>query len=328
MVEQPESAAELTATPASSTTSVEVRELTKRFGDRIAYEQVSLRVERGEVFGLLGPNGAGKTTLVRTLSTLIRPTSGSARICGLPLEPRFARSIRDRVAMMPESAGLYGALSVEDNIRLFARLRSVRDVEGEVARVLQAVGLERRRRDRARDLSKGLRQRVAIARVLVGDPEVIFLDEPTSGLDPVATRELRELVRALRAEGRTILITTHQLDEAERLCDRVAILQQRLRALGTPEELRAQRHGGTLVVRVLGDPHACIRELEDLIAPGSVTIREDASIAIHCADPDELAPSVAARLVGRGIGLRELRAEQPRLEDVYLELLPTDEEAS
>jgi len=171
-----------------------VEHLGKRFGDRVAFDDVSFEVAYGEVFGFLGPNGAGKTTTVRTLGTLIAPSSGSAIVAGIPLSAESGSAIRSRISMMPESPGLYLRLTVLENLQCFAGLYELDDARGRIGRALRAVNLEDRARDLCGSLSKGLRQRVALARALLNDPAVLFLDEPTSGLDPVATREVHELI--------------------------------------------------------------------------------------------------------------------------------------
>src|ERR1035437_8574394 len=231
--------------------------LTKRFGGRTAFEDVSFTVAAGEVFGFLGPNGAGKTTTVRTLGTLIAPTSGSAVVAGIPLTPDNGTEIRQRISIMPENPGLYLRLTVIENLELFAGLYGLRNPRPRIDRALEAVNLGPRGRDLCGSLSKGLRQRVGLARALLSDPEIMFLDEPTSGLDPVAAREVHDLINGLRQKGVTIFLTTHRLEEAERLCDRVAILNTTLRSVGRPEELREQLFKTALVVKTvvpLSDP--------------------------------------------------------------------------
>ena len=218
--------------------ALSVHDLSKRFGDRLAFQDVSFEIGYGEVFGFLGPNGAGKTTTVRTLGTLIAPTSGSATVAGIPLTPENGVEIRQRISIMPESPGLYLRLTVLENLECFADLYEVPDPNERIGRALRAVNLTDRARDACGTLSKGLRQRVALARALLSDPEVLFLDEPTSGLDPAATRDVHELIAALGRSGVTIFLTTHRLEEAERLCDRVAILNTTLRTIGRPDELR------------------------------------------------------------------------------------------
>ena len=227
------------ARPGAGDHALTVERLSKRFGDRVAFDDVSFEVGYGEVFGFLGPNGAGKTTTVRTLGTLIAPTSGSATVAGIPLSAENGPAIRARISIMPESPGLYLRLTVMENLRCFAGLYELDDVRGRIERALRAVNLLDRAGDPCGSLSKGLRQRVALARALLNDPAVLFLDEPTSGLDPVATREVHELIASLRERGVTIFLTTHRLEEAERLCDRVAILNTTLRLIGRPDELRA-----------------------------------------------------------------------------------------
>src|SRR5487761_1388222 len=237
---------------AKADSAIVVEHLTKRFGERVAYEDVSFEVGYGEVFGFLGPNGAGKTTTVRTLGTLIAPTSGTATIAGIPLNAENGPAIRACISIMPESPGLYLRLTVAENLQCFARLYELREVRDRIDRVLQAVNLADRANDLCGSLSKGLRQRVALARALLSEPQVLFLDEPTSGLDPVAARDVHELIDDLRQRGVTIFLTTHRLEEAERLCDRVAILNTTLRTIGRPDDLRDRLFAKTLTVRTLG----------------------------------------------------------------------------
>jgi ABC-2 type transport system ATP-binding protein len=231
--------------------------LSKRFGDRTAFREVSFDIAYGEVFGFLGPNGAGKTTTVRTLGTLVAPTSGSATVAGVPLTPENGVEIRRRISIMPESPGLYLRLSVGENLECFAELYDTPHPADRIDRALQAVNLLDRAGDLCGALSKGLRQRVALARALLSDPEILFLDEPTAGLDPAAARDVHELIAALSRRGVTIFLTTHRLAEAERLCDRVAILNTTLRTIGRPADLRDRLFARTLTVKTLaalGDP--------------------------------------------------------------------------
>jgi ABC-2 type transport system ATP-binding protein len=228
--------------------ALSVHDLSKRFGDRVAFHDVSFEIGYGEIFGFLGPNGAGKTTTVRTLGTLIAPTSGSATVAGIPLTPDNGIEIRRRIAIMPESPGLYLHLTVLENLECFADLYDAPDPKERIDRAVQAVKLSDRAHDACGTLSKGLRQRVALARALLSDPQVLFLDEPTSGLDPGATRDVHELITALGRSGVTIFLTTHRLEEAERLCDRVAILNTTLRMLGRPADLRDRLFAKTLTV--------------------------------------------------------------------------------
>jgi ABC-2 type transport system ATP-binding protein len=303
-----------------------VEHLAKRFGDRVAFDDVSFEVGYGEVFGFLGPNGAGKTTTVRTLGTLIAPSSGSAIVAGIPLGAKNGSAIRSRISMMPESPGLYLRLTVAENLQCFAGLYELGDVRGRIERALGAVNLEDRARDLCGSLSKGLRQRVALARALLSDPAVLFLDEPTSGLDPVATREVHELIASLRERGVTIFLTTHRLQEAERLCDRVAILNTTLRMIGRPGELREQLFRRSLDVRLrapLDDPEAMFGAVPGIEG----WERTPSSYTLTVSDPDLAAPALTRALVAAGADILSIAESRHSLEDVYLELIDEDVEA-
>ncbi|MDQ2750634.1 MAG: ABC transporter ATP-binding protein [Actinomycetota bacterium] len=313
--------------PNGAAPALRVDGLGKRFGDRDAFADVSFEIGYGEVFGFLGPNGAGKTTTVRTLGTLIAPTSGSATVAGFPLTPENGVEIRRRISIMPESPGLYLRLSVAENLRCFADLYEVADPRQRMAHALQAVNLADRAADICGTLSKGLRQRVALARALLNDPEVLFLDEPTSGLDPVAARDVHVLIGELRQRGVTIFLTTHRLEEAERLCDRVAILNTTLRTIGQPDELRDHLFARTLTVRIvasLPEPDAVFAHL-----PAVDSWRSDApgSYVLAVSDPAAAAPPVARALVAAGADVLSISESHHSLEDVYLELIDTDDEA-
>ena len=299
-----------------------VEHLTKRFGDRIAVEDVSFTVAAGEVFGFLGPNGAGKTTTVRMLATLISPTSGSATVAGVPLDPQRGVEIRQRIAVMTENPGLYLRLTVAENLEYFAGLYGLTDAR-RIGQALDAVNLAGRAADLCGGLSKGLRQRVGLARVLLSDPAIIFLDEPTSGLDPVASRDVHELIDGLRERGVTVFLTTHRLEEAERLCDRVAILNTSMRTIGRPDELRDRLFTKTLVVRTataLADPARVFA------ASGVESWQADgpAGYVLTVGDARAAAPEVARALVHVGADLLSLSEGRHSLEDVYLELIDRD----
>jgi ABC-2 type transport system ATP-binding protein len=301
--------------------------LTKRFGDRVAFQDVSFEVGQGEVFGFLGPNGAGKTTTVRTLGTLIAATSGSATVAGVPLTPENGVEIRRRIAIMPESPGLYRRLSVTENLECFAGLYESPAPRERIDQALRAVGLAGRAGDPCGALSKGLRQRVALARALLSDPEVLFLDEPTSGLDPVAAREVHELIDRLRHRGVTIFLTTHRLEEAERLCDRVAILNTTLRTIGRPDELRERLFARTLAVRTLvplPEPDQVFGGL-----PAVDGWRRDGAgdYLVTVTDVAVAAPAVTRALVEAGADVLSVAEAHHSLEDVYLELIDEDVEA-
>jgi ABC-2 type transport system ATP-binding protein len=307
--------------------AISVHGLGKRFGDRVAFEDVSFEIAYGEVFGFLGPNGAGKTTTVRTLGTLIAPTSGSATVAGIPLAPDNGVAIRRRISIMPEAPGLWLRLSVRENLVCFAELYEVDAAEDRIGRALRAVNLTDRAHEACGTLSKGLRQRVALARALLSDPEVLFLDEPTAGLDPVAARDVHELIAALGQGGVTIFLTTHRLEEAERLCDRIAILNTSLRTIGRPAELRDRLFAKTLTVRTLA-PLAT----PDRVFGGLAAVerwRQDAPgrYALTVSNSRTAAPAVTRALVAAGADVLSIGESQHSLEDVYLELIDEDTEA-
>jgi ABC-2 type transport system ATP-binding protein len=307
--------------------ALSVRNLGRRFGDRDAFRDVSFEIGHGEVFGFLGPNGAGKTTTVRVLGTLIVPTSGSAEIAGIPLAANNGVEIRRRISIMPEAPGLYLRLSVQENLACFADLYEVPDPQGRIAASLEAVKLADRANDPCGALSKGLRQRVALARALLSEPEVLFLDEPTSGLDPAAARDVHELIDQLRRQGVTIFLTTHRLEEAERLCDRVAILNTTLRMIGRPDELRDQLFSKALVVRTAKALDSPAEVFAGVPGVEGWDSNGDGSYQLSISDAAQAAPAVTRALVAAGADVLSIGESRHSLEDVYLELVGQETEA-
>jgi ABC-2 type transport system ATP-binding protein len=322
--------------PRAAEAAIEVSHLTKVFGPRTAVADVSFSVARGEVFGFLGPNGAGKTTTVRILGTLIAPTSGSAVVAGIPLAPDREADIRQHISIMPEAPGLYRRLTVTENLEFFARLYGLPRREQRIADALAAVGLGDRAHDLTGSLSKGLRQRAALARTLLNDPSVMFLDEPTSGLDPVASHEVHLLIAGLRDRGVTVFLTTHRLDEAERLCDRVAIMNSSLRTIGRPDELRQALFSRSLAVSTaapLADPDHVFTGLPgvqswkaaDPATASAPSANGPASYVVTVTDPAQSAPAVTRALVTAGADVLSIAEPRHTLEDVYLELVQDTE---
>jgi len=321
-----------TAVPAA----IEVSHLTKVFGGRTAVSDVSFSVAGGEVFGFLGPNGAGKTTTVRILATLISPTSGSAAVAGIPVGPAGAVEIRQRIAVMPESPGLYQRLTVTENLDYFARLYGLPKRQARIAEALAAVGLANRAHDLAGSLSKGLRQRAALARSLLNDPAIMFLDEPTSGLDPVASHEVHDLIAGLRDRGVTVFLTTHRLEEAERLCDRVAIMSTSLRTIGRPDDLRRDVFTtslGVTVAAALPEPGRvfgglpAVRGWQAAALPGGGP-GAPVGYVLTVSDVAKAAPAVTRALVAAGADVLSIAESRHSLEDVYLQLVGDDEGGS
>jgi ABC-2 type transport system ATP-binding protein len=305
---------------ASSDAVIVVDHLSKQFGDRVAFSDVSFSVNRGEVFGFLGPNGAGKTSTVRTLSTLVSPTSGSASVAGIDLTARNGFEIRQRIAVMTELPGLYLRLTVTENLEFFAGLYGFRNAHDRIDRALEAVNLTSRAGDLSGSLSKGLRQRVGLARALLNDPEIVFLDEPTAGLDPVASLEVHDLINALRAKGVTVFLTTHRLDEAEKLCDRVAILNTTLRTVGRIDDLRQRMFRKGIVVTTaspLANPDTVFKSVAGVESWTS----DEGSYVITVNDVRAAAPDVTRALVGAGADVLSIVESRHSLEEVYLELV-------
>ena len=311
---------------ATDQTALIVNQLTKRFGERTAFSDVSFQVAYGEVFGFLGPNGAGKTTIVRTLGTLIAPTSGSATVAGIPLKPENGVEIRRSISVMPEAPGLYLRQTVAENLEFFAGLYGIRRAGKRINDALEAVNLGDRAGDLCGGLSKGLRQRVGLARTLLSDPKLMFLDEPTSGLDPVAAREAHDLVNRLRERGVTIFLTTHRLEEAEKLCDRVAILNTTLRTIGGPAELREQLFKKRLVIKTLAPLNEPGQLFSSVPAVEGWQCEVPGTYEVSVTDPRAAAPEVTRSLVGAGADVLSIGEVQHSLEDVYLELIDEDVE--
>ncbi len=308
----------------SGAPALSVEHLSKHFGRRVAFDDVSFEVQRGEVFGFLGPNGAGKTTTVRTLCTLLAPTSGSATVAGLALVPANGERIRRRIAIMPESPGLYLRLSVLENLRCFADLYEVPSPAARIDHALRAVNLADRARDVCGSLSKGMRQRVALARALLTEPQVLFLDEPTSGLDPAAAREVHELIDELRRRGVTVFLTTHRLAEAERLCDRVAIFNTTMRVVGRPGDLRDRLFRREYAVRTAAPLPEPGRVFDGLPAVEGWRPDGVAGYVLAVSEPAVAVPEVTRALVAVGADVLSIAESRHSLEDVYWALIDQD----
>jgi len=292
----------------------------RTFGDRVALRPLDLAVERGEVFGLLGPNGSGKTTTLRILATLIRPTVGGARIAGYDVTTE-AMSVRRNIGVMPEKPSLYDRLTVRDNLIFWADAHEVPEPARAIAQALEFVGLSDRTGDKVGELSKGLRQRVGLARAIVHRPPVLLLDEPSSGLDPSAGASMESLVRQLVSDGATVLMNTHRLAEAERLCDRVAILREgELLELGTPHQIRARLLGNKVEVELAAPAGVPVRRAVDA-TPGMTELAWGAKgFACKLADAVRDTPSLVARLVRAEAQVLSVK-QAGDLEAAYIELM-------
>jgi ABC-2 type transport system ATP-binding protein len=301
---------------------ISVANVTRRFGDRIAVEDVTFDVRPGEVFSLLGPNGAGKTTMLRMIGGLIPPSSGHVSIDGATFTPASGAALRARIGFMTETPGLWDLLTVEENLLVYARLFRVRAGTLAVERILRLFELWDRRADRVALISTGMTQRLALARALVHDPEVVLLDEPTANLDPQTARTVRDLLRDLKRQGRTVVISTHNLDEVERLADRVALVSRTLVALGEPAALRRDLFGRRFRVRML-TTYPPLPELAAVAArAGGQDVRiHGTELSMVLETPDRATPVVIRSLVDAGAEIREAFDDEPSLEEVYLKLL-------
>ena len=291
-----------------------------------AVRGISFAIREGELFGLLGPNGAGKTTTIKMLMTLLLPTAGSARVLGYDVV-RDAREVRARVGyVFGGDRGLYERLSALDNLRYFAELYAVdpQRQRQRIAELLSLVGLAGREHERVEGYSRGMRQRLHIARGLLHDPPVLFLDEPTIGLDPVGARELRALIASLTRAGKTVLLTTHYMFEADSLCDRIAVIAKgEIVAQGTPQELKAGvEQGGVVEVEIFGVDELSVQLVEALPGVLAVTVEEQEQkqlLIVQTAPGEELTHLILAQLVGVSVG--RVSTREPTLEDAYVQLV-------
>jgi ABC-2 type transport system ATP-binding protein len=299
--------------------------LTRQFGSQIVVDHVTFTVGRGEIVALLGPNGAGKTTTLRMLAGLISATAGTVAIDQVPMNASTGSRLRRRIGFLTEAPGLWDRLSVRENLSVYSGLYGIDGWEGRAAALLDALDLAPHVELRAAELSKGMRQKVALARALLHDPDVLLLDEPTSGLDPEVTRSVRALLTRRRAAGCAILLSTHNLDEAGRIADRVAVLQRRLLALDAPAVLRQRVRTGRVDVRVGGTADRFLAVAERFATRATV---DGALLHVELTDPDERTPALVEALVTAGARIVEVRPEMPGLEDVYLGLVERGEGGS
>ena len=301
---------------------IETENLTRKFGDLTAVDNLTLRVDKGEVFGFLGPNGAGKTTTVRMLCCLISKTSGKAKIGDYELGNQDdSLKIRKIIGLVPDSVGLYESLTAYENLdyygTLYRRTDSQRKESNEY--FLRLLGLWEKRDALSGTFSKGMKQKLAIARALVHDPEILFMDEPTANLDPEAAKAVREFILDLKKEKKTIFINTHNLDEAQRICDRIGILNTRLMAVGTPEELERSIHGRKTVIQLKHVNEAILNSLKKLQVKNLV--REGNKLTVDVENPGEENPDMINAVASAGGRIETVTVTSSSLEDAYLILV-------
>jgi ABC-2 type transport system ATP-binding protein len=302
---------------------IDLENLTRKFGNLTAVDNVTLHVEKGEVFGFLGPNGAGKTTTVRMLCCLIGKTSGQARIGDFSVEKESdCLQIRKIVGFLPENVGLYDSLSAYKNLDFYGKLYEVPNQKRaeNIERLLSLLGIWDRREDAVGTFSKGTKQKIAIARALIHEPQVLFLDEPTANLDPEASKTVRDFILDLKKEKTTIFLNTHNLDEAERLCDRIAILKTKLVAVDSPKNLERSLYNRKTIVHLKQVTDSVLAAVEKLGSIKNVRVSEN-KLILDIDDPEAANPEVVRAIVEADGNIQYVTELRSTLEDVYLKLI-------
>ncbi len=300
---------------------IQTKGLAKRFNGNFAVDDLNLSVDSGEIFALLGPNGAGKTTTVRMLSCLIAPTRGEARVAG-GIVGQDNDAIRSQIGILTESPGLYEKLSAYQNLGYFAQLYGLTAGQRDQAlkKYLGMLGLWDRRDETVAGFSKGMKQKLAIARALLHEPKIVFLDEPTSALDPEAAKVVRDFIAELKSEGRTIFLCTHNLDEADRLADRIGVMKQRLIQVDTPDNLRRRMYGRHVIIGLRTVTDTQLQAVRKLEFAKNVECKGN-TLLIALSDPESMTPAVVRVLVEAGGEIQAVSEERHSLEDVYLSLV-------
>lgn len=301
---------------------IKTEKLTKKFGNLTAVDDLTLQVDKGEVFGLLGPNGAGKTTTVRMLCCLISTTSGSATVGGMDISDKeSAMKIRKMIGIVHDNVGFYESLSAYANLEFFGRLYEVPEklLKTNLEKYLKMLDLWDKRNSTVGTYSKGMKQKVAIARALMHEPEVLFLDEPTANLDPEAAKIIRDVILDLKKEGRTIFLNTHNLDEAQRICDRIGVLKTKMIAVDTPQNLERaiSQKKTTFVLEEINDR---IVEAVESLSPSSVE-RDGLNLVVEMTDPESQTSRMIEAIVAAGGKIKSVTQAGASLEDVYLKLV-------
>lgn len=297
--------------------------LTRKFDGVTAVEDLTMTISDGEVFGFIGPNGAGKTTTIRMLCCLIKPTNGTAFIneneIGRDPDSMYIRQI---IGLLPEAPGLYERLSARRNLDFYAQLHGLSKEKREerIEKLLRKLNVWDRRDDPVATFSKGMKQKIAIARALVHEPEILFLDEPTAGLDPQAAKKVREFIFELKEEGGTIFLNTHNLAEAERLCGRIGVINTRLLAIGSPDELSKKFWGRTTVLQLRKVDQGMLNLLSKLDEVLAVR-REGNVLEIDVTDPEKTNPRIARTVIEHGGEIKYMTELKHHLEDIYMKLI-------
>ncbi len=301
---------------------IDIKGLSRSFGKNMVVDNLNLTINEGEVFGFLGPNGAGKTTTVRMLACLIRPTAGTATIDGLDIRnENEAMGIRRKVGMLTESPGLYDTLSAHRNLEFYAKLYDVPEAKRNerIEHYLRLMELWEKRDQPVGGFSKGMKQKMAIARCLIHEPKVLFLDEPTSGLDPEASRMVRDFIIELKKEGRTIFLCTHNLDEADRVCDRIGIFKGTLLGVDTPSRLKNDLYGRSITVQLKEASPAIIENVRALPFVKNLEAQGN-TLKMNVSVPEQDNPALMRTLVSMGADVQFVYENKHSLEEVYFKV--------
>ena len=301
---------------------INIENLTKKFGEVTAVDGLTFSVDEGEVFGFLGPNGAGKTTTIRMLCCLISKTSGEARIADYQIgKATDSLQIRKMIGLVPDNVGLYDDLTAFENLDFYGKLYECPEERRKenIERFLKMLDLWERKDTRAGSFSKGMKQKLALARALVHEPKILFLDEPTANLDPESAKTVRDFILEIKKQGRTIFLNTHNLDEAQRICDRIGIIKTKLLTIGTPEQLRESLSKPKTEIRLAKVTEDLVSALRKLI-PNKMEVSGD-KLIIDVNNPDKENPSIISAITSTGGQVREVTQIVPSLEDVYLQIV-------
>jgi ABC-2 type transport system ATP-binding protein len=302
---------------------IETFNLTKKFNNLTAVEGLCIQVNKGEILGFLGPNGAGKTTAIRMITGIIAPTKGYAVVAGIRTDKEIEK-LHEIIGLLTETPGFYERLSARDNLLYFARFYDI-DADSQVDKYLQKMGLWERRNDKVGTFSKGMKQRLALARCLVHEPAVLFLDEPTAGLDPKSAKELRELIMGFKKEGRTIFLSTHNLEEAELLCDRIAVIRNRLVTIDTAKNLRNRLFQRQVIVELEEVNREIINAVMSLNFVSNVE-RKERQLIVELRDFDKNRPELVRCIVEQGCNITSVFEKRHSLEEIYLTLIKEEQE--
>lgn len=307
---------------------IELSTLTKVYGNTVGVEDLTLNIEDAEIFALLGPNGAGKTTTLRLMTGLIGPNNGYVKIDDITAEGTDnLRKIHGKIGVLPETPGHYENLTAHRNLQFYGRMYGIPEsrLEGRIEELLEDFDLKNQREHKVATFSKGMKQKLAIIRTVLHDPEYVFLDEPLSGLDPEASKFVRDYIKSMKSDGKTVILSTHDLNDADRLSDRVAVIKNRLLAVDTPSNLKRKSFKRAVVFHLTDTSSLNLEEIDAMDFVRSAKINKDA-LVMELDSPEENNPEIAKYLVSKDIGIQFIGEIRRSLEDVYLSIVEQSRE--